>query len=55
MARQSRPRSTAHSLFQVTRTTRLQVRLYLQHNDIGDPFQSAYRPSHSVETAIIYI
>ena len=29
--------------------------LHLQHNSIGDPFQSAYRPSHSVETAIVCI
>ncbi|KAI0243059.1 Sodium/nucleoside cotransporter 1 [Lamellibrachia satsuma] len=29
-----------------------QLRLHMQHNNIGDPFQSAYRPSHSVETAI---
>ena len=32
-----------------------QLRLHLQHNNIGDPFQSAYRPSHSVETAIVSI
>ena len=32
-----------------------QLRLHLQHNKIGDPFQSAYRPSHSVETAIVNI
>ena len=32
-----------------------QLRLHLQHNDIGDPFQSAYRPSHSVETASVCI
>ena len=31
------------------------LRLHLQHNNIGDPFQSAYRPSHSVETAIVSI
>ena len=32
-----------------------QLRLHLQHNGIGDPFQSAYRPPHSVETAIVRI
>ena len=32
-----------------------QIRLHIQCNDIGDPFQSAYRPSHSVETAIVCI
>ena len=32
-----------------------QIRLHIQCNGIGDPFQSAYRPSHSVETAIVYI
>ena len=32
-----------------------QLRLHLQHNNIEDPFQSAYRPSHSVETAIVCI
>ena len=32
-----------------------QLHLHLQHNNIGDPFQSAYRPSHSVETAIVSI
>ena len=32
-----------------------QLRLHLQHNGIGDPFQSAYRPSHSTETAIVSI
>ncbi len=29
-----------------------QIRLHIQCNNIGDPFQSAYRSSHSVETAI---
>ena len=32
-----------------------QLRLHLQNNNIEDPFQSAYRPSHSVETAIVCI
>ena len=32
-----------------------QLRLHLQHNGIGYPCQSAYRPSHSVETAIVCI
>ena len=32
-----------------------QLRLHLQHNNIGDPFQSVYRPSHIVETAIVSI
>ena len=32
-----------------------QLRLHLQHNSIGDPFQSAYCPSHSVETSIVRI
>ena len=32
-----------------------QLSLHLQHNNIEDPFQSAYRPSHSVETAIVCI
>ena len=32
-----------------------QIRLHIQRNNIGDPFQSAYRPSHSVETAIVCI
>ena len=32
-----------------------QLRLHLQHNNIEDPFQSAYRPTHSVETAIVCI
>ena len=32
-----------------------QIRLHIQCNGIGDPFQSAYRPSHSVETAIVCI
>ena len=32
-----------------------QLRLHLQSNNIEDPFQSAYRPSHSVETAIVCI
>ena len=32
-----------------------QIRLHIQCNGIGDPFQSAYRPSHSVETAIACI
>ncbi|KAI0221740.1 hypothetical protein LSAT2_026996 [Lamellibrachia satsuma] len=32
-----------------------QLRLHLQHNGIGDLFQSAFRPSHNVETAIVCI
>ena len=32
-----------------------QLRFHLQNNNIEDPFQSAYRPSHSVETAIVCI
>ena len=32
-----------------------QIRLHIQCNNIGDPFQSTYRPSHSVETAIVCI
>ena len=32
-----------------------QIRLHIQRNNIGDPFQSAYRPSHSLETAIVCI
>ena len=32
-----------------------QLRLHLQNNNIEDPFQSAYRPSHSVKTAIVCI
>ena len=32
-----------------------QLRLQLQHNGIGDPIQSAYRPSHNIETAIVSI
>ena len=32
-----------------------QLRLHLQHNSIGDPFQSTYRPSHRMETAIVCI
>ena len=31
-----------------------QIRLHIQCNGIDDPFQSAYRPSHSVETAIVW-
>ena len=32
-----------------------QLRLHLQSNDLKDPFQSAYRRAHSVETAIVCI
>ena len=32
-----------------------QLRLHLQGNDFVDSFQSAYRPAHSVETAIVCI
>ena len=32
-----------------------QLRLHLQSNDLEDPFQSAYRRAHSVETAIVCI
>ena len=32
-----------------------QLCLHLQNNYIEDPFQSAYRPSHSIETAIVCI
>ena len=31
-----------------------QLCLHLQNNNIEDPFQSAYRPTHSVETAIVF-
>ena len=31
------------------------LRLHLQSNDLEDPFQSAYRWAHSVETAIVCI
>ena len=32
-----------------------QLRLHLQSNDLEDPFQTAYRQAHSVETAIVCI
>ena len=31
------------------------LRLYLETNEISDVFQSAYRPNHSIETAVVKI
>ena len=49
------PCQTTQNQYKYNNHVSAQLRLHLQSNDLEDPFQSAYRRAHSVETAIVCI